>query len=121
MWQTPPLATAAQAFLLVSAFNLNPQTAQGLALLLFFFSFFVGASSIQLMSKHRYLERLDDGLLAQFEQAHAEQGYAVLHGPEGRVDLIMRNFLIRIKSFQLWVVILAGFCLVAAYGFFSRL
>jgi len=119
IWQTPTLATAAQAFLLAAAFN--SQTSITVARLLFAFSFFVGAASIQLMIKHRYHERIDSELLSQFEEQHEKEGYSILPGPKGSVDLIKRNFLTHVKSFQLWVVVLTGFCLIAVYGFYLKL
>jgi hypothetical protein len=119
VWQTPPLATAAQAVLLAAAFNAAMGTAE--ACLLFGFSFFVGLASIQLMNKHRHHELVDSRLLARFESEHAEEDYSVLHGPGGPIDLVKRNWLVRIKSFELWIVVLAGFCAVSLYGLYLKL
>jgi hypothetical protein len=61
LWQTPALAAAAQAFLLSSAFQ---QRTSYVSLILPAVSFLVGLASVQLMTKHRYIEERDSALLA---------------------------------------------------------
>lgn len=119
IWQTPSLAVAALAFLMATA--LNPQTDAVASLVLSVFSFVVGLAAIQLMAKHRYLEMADSELLAKFECEHQGEGFAILHGRRPPVEGIARNWLVRIRSFRLWIFVLAGFCAVASYGAFSAM
>lgn len=118
VWQTPTLSMAVQAVLLTAAFRM--ETGPTTALLLFGFSFLVGAASIQLMMKHRFLERIDDALLAEFEELHKKGGYVVAHGPNKSTADVNPNFLATQISFNIWIEMLGGFCLLAAYGYWSR-
>ncbi len=117
IWQTPSLTIAAQAFLLAAAFN--PQVEGVASLVLSGFSFIVGFASIQLMAKHRNLEMADSELLARFEHEHKGEGFEVIHGRRPPVEGVSRNWLVGISSFRLWISVLGGFCIVAAYGVFS--
>ncbi|MEA3018273.1 MAG: hypothetical protein QOI38_2995 [Sphingomonadales bacterium] len=114
VWQTPPLAIAAQAFLLIA--SLDDQTKPGIAVVLAVFSGLLGMASVQLMMKHRHREIEDSELLLQFERAHEQDGYAVLHGRRGPVDGVPRNWLVRQSSFRVWSATLAGFVGLALYA-----
>ncbi|HYD12831.1 MAG TPA: hypothetical protein VEC11_08280 [Allosphingosinicella sp.] len=107
VWQTPPLAIAAQAFLLTASFDHD--TTRWVAVLLAIFSGLLGAASVQLLMKHRLCEIEDSERLRVFEEANAAKGYAVLHGPRGPVAGVPRNWIVRRSSFRVWTGTLLGF------------
>ncbi len=114
IWQTPPLAMAAQAFLLAAA--LDPDYSRWNALALSGFSLIVGIASIHLMIKHRHHEREDCKLLLNFERANAADGYDIVHG---RRENANANIFAKVSAFRVWLVVLSGFCLLASYAAFS--
>lgn len=115
VWQTPTLASAAQAFLLSAAVQQKPGV---MPILLALFAAAVGMAAIQLMIKHRYVEILDARLLRRFEEAQApECQYAVLHARPPRcfvpknanlVDRLWVRFA-NLRANLVWTFILTGF------------
>lgn len=113
VWQTPPLATAAQAFLLAASFSAD--TVKTNSVILAMFSAIVGLASVQLMAKHRHGEIEDAECLSRFEADHVAEGYSVLHG-KSRKTFLQSNFLTRRSSFRIWMVVLCGFVALAIYA-----
>ena len=66
LWQTPALAITAQAFLITLAFTPTDPDAGRLAAAVLGSA--VAAMSMQLMAKHRYLERKDRAQMARLEE-----------------------------------------------------
>ncbi len=114
VWQTPPLAVAALAFLLAAAFN--PEADPWAALLLSILAVAVAIASIQLIGKHRHLEIEDAEALLTFERENLAAGYEIIHGPRARASPIRRSWYIGLSSFWIWVWILTGFGAVSGYG-----
>ena len=117
IWQTPPLAMAAQAFLLAAA--LDPDYARLNALALSCFSLVVGLASIHLMIKHRYHEREDCTMLVEFERKHVGDGYSVVHGRQEAAVGAKKPLFARVSAFRVWLVVLGGFCALASYAALS--
>lgn len=113
VWQTPPLAIAAQAFLLATAFD--PDAKSTISFVLAIFSAVVGLASIQLMTKHRAHEIADAELLRRFEAANRSDGYSVVHG-RSRAAEVRHGFMSRLSSFQIWIAVLSGFVGLAIYA-----
>jgi len=116
VWQTPPLATAAQAFLLAASFA--PETTKEISVILAAFSGIVGLASVQLMAKHRHGEIEDAELLGRFEADHTEDGYSILHGKD-RIRLMKTNIFTQRSSFQIWIFVLSGFVALALYAIYA--
>jgi hypothetical protein len=120
VWQTPTLASAAQAFLLTAA--LNPQGRGIVPLVLALFSTFVGLAAIQLMAKHRRFEVIDTEILKEFENSPSREGYSVLHGPTPRHPPATKwrdrpwVWLVNQRSSVVWMCVLCGF---VALGLFA--
>jgi hypothetical protein len=117
VWQAPTLGIAAQAFLLAGAFN--PQMEPVTAAMLCAFSLFVGLAALQLVTKHRYHEVVDAELMAEFEGQ--TEGYSPLHAKGGLKTTVKRTWLSGISSYKLWRFVLAGFCILALYGIYTKL
>jgi hypothetical protein len=115
VWQTPALATAAQAFLLAAAFS--SQTERVVGLILSGFSLAVGMASIQLMMKHRFIEVLVSRKMEAFETSHIGRGYSVISGRYTSEELAVAGPIARISSYQVWQTILIGFCVLAFCAF----
>jgi hypothetical protein len=116
MWQVPALSFTAQAFLFtiaLSAGNRNVARilAAGLALI-------IALISMQLMSKHRYHEKIDAKLLEHIER-EMEVGEFIGCFPHARpkqrarfVGMIPRWFE-RLSSYWVWIIGLGLFALAA--------
>lgn len=109
MWQVPALSIAAQAFLLSIALNAESSGfAAGMAAVL---ALIASLSSIQLMTKHRFLEVRDSIWLEQFERKHQlDTDHAQ---PEKPSDDGLTSILVGISSYKLWLGTLAVFGLAA--------
>ena len=119
VWQTPPLAIAAQAFLLTASFD--SETTPGIALVLAIFSGLLGAASVQLLMKHRLCEIEDSQRLRLFEEANVGKGFEVLHGPRAPVEGVPRNWIVRRSSYRVWAATLVGFVGLAIYAVVAAL
>jgi hypothetical protein len=114
VWQTPTLASAAQAFLLSAA--LNPSGKGIFPMVLAIASTSVGLASIQLMTRHRHVEIVDAQLLRKFEMEHSAEGYSVVHWPsipdcppaERWIDR-PRVWLANTRASRVWMFVLIGF------------
>jgi hypothetical protein len=113
VWQTPPLATAAQAFLLAASFD-SDATKQN-SIILAVFSGLVGLASVQLMAKHRHGEIEDAELLSRYEAENIADGFSILHGKRSP-GFVKFNILTRFSSFRVWFSILCGFVALALYA-----
>ena len=113
LWQTPGLAMAAQAFLIAA--SIDEKTTQLDAVILAIFSLFVGLASLQLLMKHRHCEVEDSELLAEYELDHAEEGISHLHGKR-EPRFARKNFVTKFSAYEVWRVVLIGFCILAIYG-----
>jgi hypothetical protein len=118
VWQTPAIASAAQAFLLSVA--LNPLIKGIVPIVIAFFSFLVGLASIQLLIRHRHLERMDSDLLKKYEET--TPGCSVIHGPikdcppsENWFESLTA-WIANQRSGPVWIAVLTGFVLL---GFFA--
>jgi len=106
LWQTPMVSLTAQAFLLTIA--LGAETKPLARLLASFLSFLAALASLQLMSKHRHMERLDSDLLEQYEILNRGAGFAVIHGPE-RIQAQSPSWLAGHPSNKVWLGLLGAF------------
>jgi hypothetical protein len=118
VWRTPALAMATQAFLLASAFN--SQTERTVGLVPSGFSFIVGVASIQLMSRHRFIEVLASKRMEAFEVENESKGYSVIHRRYSEQELAEGEWIARWPSFLIWRSVLMGFCALATYAFILK-
>ena len=117
LWQTPTISFTAQAFLFTIAFG------SGIRIEARFVSAFLiiiaSVMSIQLMSKHRYLEMKDSKLLEDIE---GKLDINKIHKKCCNDDASM---LAKIKSYELWRMGMILFLLVAlilsAYCFYKMI
>ena len=114
VWQTPPLAIAAQAFLLAASFSKDLPAL--VAFVLSVFSGLLGLASVQLLIKHRQCEIEDSERLRRFEEANQDKGYAILHGKREPVEGIARNWVVQISAFRVWKYTLLGFVGLAGFA-----
>ena len=112
LWQTPPLAVAAQSFLLSTAFKSDTQATTSLVFSTT--SVIVATASILLMIKHRGYEITDSHALRDFEWKNKNQGYSVIHGPREASGIA--RF---IKAFRIWISVLFLFLFLALFGVIS--
>ena len=109
LWRTPPLAVAAQAFLLAAA--LNSEIHPGLSLVLHLAAFFVGLAALHLFIKLRHFEVSDAELLASFERSH--EGFAVLHGKRNPSSEQSYSWALRLSAYNIWFWVLVVLVLLA--------
>jgi hypothetical protein len=116
LWQTPTLASAAQAFLISSA--IGPQSQGILPIALAALSVFVGFAALQLLARHRLLLINDSKLLEKFERENVKKGYLVIHGtftsrelPDNWLDKFI-FWIGKFRSSLIWMFVLAGFVLL---------
>lgn len=114
VWQTPPLAIAAQAFLLAASFS--KEVPAFVAFTLAVFSGFLGLASAQLLIKHRQCELEDSVRLRTFEEANKHKGYAILHGLREPVEGVPRSWVVRLSAFRIWKFTLLGFVGLAVFA-----
>ena len=107
LWQTPPLAVAAQSFLLSTAFKSDTQ--HDISLILSSISFLVAIASIILMVKHRGYEIADSEVLKKVEEDDPE--LEVIHGPRSAKDI--PNW---VKAYYAWQVVLISLLFLAIFG-----
>lgn len=100
LWQTPPLAIAAQAFLLNAAFS--GQTAFQLPLTAL--ACVTGMAAMFLMFRHRQFERADTKWLEAFDQKYlpdkASEAFEPIHEKKGGLS-----------AFLLWMAVLGALTL----------
>lgn len=109
VWQTPSLATAAQAFLIAAAFDSGSTPIN--SLILASFSGVVGLASIQLIAKHRHNEVEDSEILKKYELSRPGE-LTVLHGKRQPNNGLLTRF----SSFKIWSLVLWGFFALAVFG-----
>jgi len=116
MWQVPVLSFTAQAFLFTIALSAsNYNLARLLAALL---ALIIALISMQLMSKHRYHERIDVKLLESLEKDMKldKLGYFPHGHPKDRASFVRMTpqWFQRLSSYQVWMLGLALFAIASA-------
>jgi hypothetical protein len=117
MWQAPVLSFTAQAFLFTIALNVSVSNhvTRSMAALL---ALIIALISMQLMSKHRYHERIDAKLLENLEKEMKLDklvGYFPHGQPEYRARLVgmKPQWLQRPSSYRVWMLGLALFAIAS--------
>ncbi len=104
LWQSPALSLTAQAFLFTIA--LDSGTVVGARLIAAFLALVASLVSMQLMAKNRYFEKRDSGMLEEYEKAKQKDSFQIIHGPP---DYSKAAWYEKIKSYHLWLFMLAAF------------
>lgn len=121
LWQVPALSIAAQAFLLTIVLaHDSTRTARLIAAGMAVLSSVI---SVQVMAKHRYMERTDTLLMEQLEAARdiPFHIHSYLDKRQFVAQLSFRPvllFLVRQRSFRIWVAVLFIFMLLSTSLFF---
>ncbi len=108
MWQVPVLSLTAQSFLFTIAFS--PGVGAGFRILAALLALAASLASLQLMSKHRLLERMDSIGLEEFEKSHTAQGFEAIHARPVLPDQAsLPERLIGYSSYRVWIGLLGVF------------
>jgi hypothetical protein len=113
VWQTPPLAVAAQAFLLAVVFD--PGVAKLNAVITAGAAVAVGLASMHLMATHRLFEVQDAERLAAFERTHSDEGYAVVHSREAQRGTLKPGPM-GWSTYKVWLCVLGGLTALSLFG-----
>ena len=116
IWQVPALSFTAQAFLMTIALSKDSHSAACLTAATL--SFVVALMSMQLMSKHRFLEVMDSILMEKIEDK-IDMETAIGFKPHSRIETrsnqtkVKPNCFVRYSSYRIWQTGLALFALTA--------
>jgi colanic acid biosynthesis protein WcaH len=109
LWQTPVLSLTAQAFLFTIVLSADVSIlAQKVASAL---AFFIALASVQLLAKHRFMERRHAVILDKHEKALGR------FGANSKEEFLPDTWVTEIRSHILWAILLGLFAIAAAVAF----
>ncbi len=111
IWQTPVLALTAQSFLFSIA--LSSSTSGQNKAISALLALLISIASMQLMAKHRHIERWYSSLLRQFEEGSGGR-FGVIDGPPPPSHAWPAGWFANLKSFWVWQLTLFAFLVAAA-------